>query len=222
MAVLVQEQVAGVFSGVAFSRDPVSRCGDAVAIEALPGEAAQVVSGQVTPERYHVSVSSELATLDWRSPATGQDERLVVSGDSGDVPLSLLRRVAVLARQLEQRLQNVPQDLEWSYDGDRLWVLQARPISTLLPIWTRQIAAEVIPGFIRPLTWSINRPLTCGVWGEIFSIVCWAIALTDWISAKPPPSTIPVPISTPPSSGIFSDAWDFPQKVWPSSPKGLL
>ncbi|USR89661.1 glycerol-3-phosphate acyltransferase [Phormidium yuhuli AB48] len=171
MAVLVQEQVAGVFSGVAFSRDPVSRCGDAVAIEALPGEAAQVVSGQVTPERYHVSVSSELATLDWRSPATGQDERLVVSGDSGDVPLSLLRRVAVLARQLEQRLQNVPQDLEWSYDGDRLWVLQARPISTLLPIWTRQIAAEVIPGFIRPLTWSINRPLTCGVWGEIFSIV---------------------------------------------------
>jgi pyruvate,water dikinase len=31
--------------------------------------------------------------------------------------------------------------------------------------------AEVIPGVIRPLTWSINRPLTCGVWGEIFTLV---------------------------------------------------
>lgn len=171
MVVLVQEQVAGVFSGVAFSRDPVSRCGDEVAIECLPGEAAQVVSGQVTPERYHLTVSPDLAALDWRSPTTGQDDRLAVRGDEGDVPVSLLRRVAVLARQLEQRLQNVPQDIEWSYDGETLWLLQARPITTLLPIWTRQIAAEVIPGFIRPLTWSINRPLTCGVWGEIFTIV---------------------------------------------------
>ena len=48
----------------------------------------------------------------------------------------------------------------------------AKPtITTLLPIWTRKIAAEVIPGVIHPLTWSINLPLTCGMWGEIFTIV---------------------------------------------------
>ncbi|MBA4445205.1 pyruvate phosphate dikinase PEP/pyruvate-binding protein, partial [Cylindrospermopsis raciborskii CS-506_C] len=34
-----------------------------------------------------------------------------------------------------------------------------------------KIAAEVIPGVIRPLTWSINLPLTCGVWGKLFTIV---------------------------------------------------
>lgn len=49
--------------------------------------------------------------------------------------------------------------------------MQSRPITTLLPIWTRKIAAEVIPGIICPLTWSINRPLTCGVWGDIFTVV---------------------------------------------------
>ncbi|HEY9864128.1 MAG TPA: PEP-utilizing enzyme, partial [Candidatus Obscuribacterales bacterium] len=43
--------------------------------------------------------------------------------------------------------------------------------TNLYPIWTRTIAAEVIPGVIPPLTWSINRPLTCGVWGEIFTLV---------------------------------------------------
>ena len=45
-----------------------------------------------------------------------------------------------------------------------------------MPIWTRKIAAEVIPGVIRPLTWSINRPLTCGVWGDLFTTVLKARA----------------------------------------------
>jgi pyruvate,water dikinase len=83
----------------------------------------------------------------------------------------LVEQVALLARQLEDRYHGIPVDIEWSYDGQQLWLLQARPITTLQPIWTRKIAAEVIPGLIRPLTWSINRPLTCGVWGEIFTIV---------------------------------------------------
>ncbi|OAB62381.1 pyruvate phosphate dikinase PEP/pyruvate-binding protein [Leptolyngbya valderiana BDU 20041] len=171
MAVLVQQQIRGVFSGVAFSRDPILRCGDAVAIEALPGAASQVVSGQVTPERYRVFVPDEYASLDWNDEETGKCPELVVDGEPGDVPQGMLRRVAVLVRQLERRFQQVPQDVEWSFDGQHLWLLQSRPIPTLLPIWTRKIAAEVIPGCIRPLTWSINRPLTCGVWGDIFSIV---------------------------------------------------
>lgn len=163
MAVLIQKQVRGVFSGVAFSRDPITRQGDAVVIEGLPGDAVQVVSGQVTPEQYLVDVrSDDLETLDAAS--------LPVAA-IGDLPPALVKQVARLARQLEAEYHGVPQDIEWSYDGQTLWVLQSRPITTLLPIWTRKIASEVIPGLIRPLTWSINRPLTCGVWGEIFTLV---------------------------------------------------
>jgi pyruvate,water dikinase len=101
---------------------------------------------------------------------------LEVEGE-GDVPSALIEQVAFLARQLENQYHGIPQDIEWSYDGQTLWLLQSRPITTLLPIWTRKIAAEVIPGLIRPLTWSINRPLTCGVWGEIFTVVLGARAL---------------------------------------------
>jgi hypothetical protein len=36
LAVVVQQQVGGRFSGVAFSRDPIARCGDGVLIEACP------------------------------------------------------------------------------------------------------------------------------------------------------------------------------------------
>ncbi|MEB3179747.1 MAG: glycerol-3-phosphate acyltransferase [Nostocaceae cyanobacterium] len=166
MAVLIQKQVRGVFSGVAFSRDPITQQGDAVVIEALPGSAQQVVSGQVTPEQYRVIVNSDLP----QDLQTSNYTSLAVEGE-GDVPPHLLQQVAYLARHLENRFHGIPQDIEWSYDGEKLWLLQARPITTLIPIWTRKIAAEVIPGLIRPLTWSINRPLTCGVWGEIFTLV---------------------------------------------------
>jgi len=163
MAVLVQRQVAGAFSGVAFSRDPIRRQGEAVVIEALPGRADQVVSGRVTPESYRVWLPESL-------DEAADSEAFPVEG-TGDVPLAVIRRVARLTRQLETHFHGIPQDVEWSDDGQQTWILQSRPITTLLPIWTRKIAAEVIPGFIRPLTWSINRPLTCGVWGEIFTIV---------------------------------------------------
>jgi len=178
MAVLIQKQVCGVFSGVAFSRDPVTQQSDVVVIEALPGGANRVVSGQVTPEQYRVSVietqsiASLLRQRSWVLPEelVRATNELLVEGE-GEVPLALIRQVAFLARHLESHYHGIPQDIEWSYDGQTLWLLQSRPITTLLPIWTRKIAAEVIPGLIRPLTWSINRPLTCGVWGEIFTLV---------------------------------------------------
>jgi pyruvate,water dikinase len=180
MSVLIQKQVSGVFSGVAFSRDPITQQGDAVVIEALPGEASRIVSGQFTPEQYRVIVTPADLESNLQSDRTippqhpfwvlPEDLELEVEG-SGDLPPRLIQQVAYLARQLEGRYHGIPQDIEWSHDGQSLWLLQSRPITTLQPIWTRKIAAEVIPGQIRPLTWSINRPLTCGVWGEIFTLV---------------------------------------------------
>ncbi|MGB3300444.1 MAG: PEP/pyruvate-binding domain-containing protein, partial [Phormidesmis sp.] len=170
MNVLVQPHISGEYSGVAFSRDPVTQVSGAVVVEALPGEASQVVSGKTTPERYQVEVGDQFITADdWRLPS---ELTLPVSGEAkGRTPTNLIQQVAYLARHLENRFHGIPQDIEWTFDGEQLWVLQSRPITTLLPIWTRKIAAEVIPGVIRPLTWAINQPLTCGVWGELFTLV---------------------------------------------------
>lgn len=159
MAVIVQIQILGQFSGIAFSRDPTSGEGENVAIEGLPGPATNVVSGQFTPERYLVRVPNE---------GQPQTTELEIKGETGQIPAELIRQVAVVVREIEAHYHGVPQDMEWTYDGQTLWVLQTRPITTLLPIWTRRIAAEVIPGVIRPLTWSINNPLTSGVWADLF------------------------------------------------------
>ena len=186
MTVLVQPHIFGTFSGVAFSRDPVTHTGDSVVIEALAGDASQVVSGQVTPERYQVEISEQTFEAQTNEPVANSTdwhlpENLSLAIDSPKAalqiqqrdrpPEALIAQVAYLARHLERSFHGIPQDVEWTFDGEQLWVLQSRPITTLMPIWTRKIAAEVIPGVIRPLTWSINRPLTCGVWGQLFTSV---------------------------------------------------
>ena len=166
MAVLIQQQITGVYSGVAFSRDPVNAFTQGVAIEALPGQASQVVSGRVTPLRYEVKV-----TGDGEGKGERESRVICLNGDDDAIPKEILESVAIIAREMETLFKGIPQDIEWTYDGTKLWLLQVRPITNLQPIWTRKIAAEVIPGQIPTLTWSVNQPLTCGVWGEIFTLV---------------------------------------------------
>lgn len=151
MAVLIQRQIQGVISGVLFTRSPVD--GQALVLESLAGGADRVVSGQVTPDQF------------FQDRASGQEQG--VCGLPDEVRGDLI----AMALRIEQFFEEVPQDIEWIWDGRELWIVQSRPITNLLPLWTRTIAAEVIPGLVRPLTWSINQPLTCGVWGEVFKIV---------------------------------------------------
>ena len=181
MTVLVQPHIFGTFSGVAFSRDPIAHMGSTVVVEALPGAASQVVSGKITPERYQVNIDESTFELfdsstPWKLPARVELEvqpakEQPVAHQTYKAPPELISQIAYLTRHIERQFHGIPQDVEWTFDGEQIWVLQSRPITTLIPIWTRKIAAEVIPGVIRPLTWSINQPLTCGVWGRLFTSV---------------------------------------------------
>ena len=160
MSILIQRYVEGQVSGVAFSRHPLHG-GEQIVIEALPGGAEAVVGGTQTPVHWEIPRSS--GTIDC-------DEYCEAAADNL-LPASVLHELVGTILAIEALFDGVPQDVEWIWDGDRIWIVQSRPISTLQPVWTRTIAAEVIPGAIHPLTWSINRPLTCGVWGDIFSVV---------------------------------------------------
>ncbi|NJK64593.1 MAG: PEP-utilizing protein, partial [Synechococcaceae cyanobacterium SM2_3_1] len=153
MAVLIQRQVESKVAGVAFSRHPLDGSPQLV-LEALPGRAA-VVSGRQTPLHLDIPLTSDSSAL--------PSQPLL--------PEAVLQQLIQFVKQIEAHFHGLPQDIEWVWDGEQIWILQSRPITNLRPIWTRTIAAEVIPGAIPPLTWSINRPLTCGVWGDIFKLV---------------------------------------------------
>ncbi|MEG5062840.1 glycerol-3-phosphate acyltransferase [Microcoleus sp. B3-A4] len=160
MAVLIQPYIDSEFAGVMFSRNPLDG-GSQIIIEALPGGAEAVVGGQITPVHLEIDFSTPESL----------EESLSEFENNSIIDKSLIAKLVNQAQAIEAFFHGIPQDIEWSWDGEKVWILQSRPITNLQPFWTRTIAAEVIPGAIRPLTWSINRPLTCGVWGEIFQLV---------------------------------------------------
>ncbi len=195
MAVLIQPYIDSKFAGVMFTRNPLDG-GSQIIIEALPGGAESVVGGQFTPVHleidFRTSETLEKSLIEIGESETGffYENTSSPSADSVKNPVSLVgvrksceletnliidksvvAELVKLAQAIEAFFHGIPQDIEWSWDGEKIWILQSRPITNLQPFWTRTIAAEVIPGAIRPLTWSINRPLTCGVWGEIFKVV---------------------------------------------------
>ena len=122
MAVLVQPMVEAKAAGVAFSAHPVSGARDQVVVNAVAGLGDRLVSGEATPSQWVV----------------GKD---LVEGTPGVLAPSQVLSVADLARDVEARF-GVPQDIEWAFDHDTLWLLQARPI-TALPEPIEPIAIEV-------------------------------------------------------------------------------
>jgi pyruvate,water dikinase len=114
VAVVVQRQVPATRAGVAFSRDPV-RGDDAVLIECAPGSGEAVVSGEVTPDRYRVA---------------GDRVRARAAGAVRTLRDDEAREVAGLVRRAEAGF-GTPVDVEFCFEGRRLWLVQCRPITTV-------------------------------------------------------------------------------------------
>lgn len=141
MAVLVQQQIASDVSIVAFSANPVSRRRDEIVVTASWGLGESVVGGTVTPDTWIVDHSGEQL----REERIGDKRRMTIASEDGsrevDVPRVLrnvpslsweqVAEVARLAAQLEGKT-GYPVDIECAYAGGRLYLLQCRPITTLL------------------------------------------------------------------------------------------
>ena len=143
MAVVVQQMINSEQSGVAFTADPNTGARDRVVVEAAFGLGEVVVSGEVEPDTYVV----DKQTHDILDVRIGHKDFKIVRGVDGhdhDVPLgpeqadarvlddAQLKRVAELAIAIE-RHNECPQDVEWAIAGGNVWLVQARPITTLHP-----------------------------------------------------------------------------------------
>ncbi len=141
IAVVVQKMVQSDRSGVMFSVDPATENRDRVIIEGALGLGEVVVGGQVEPDTY--TVSRERHTV--LSTRVGHQSHKIVRGPDGrDQRIDLdglegARRVltddevvqlADLAVRVEEHYGK-PQDMEWAYEGDDLFLVQTRPITTL-------------------------------------------------------------------------------------------
>jgi len=144
MAVLVQTMVAATVAGVAFTADPVTGERDVVVLDAVPGVAARLVGGEVTPDRWVVRAERAERAAGAREPAALDAESALA--------------VARMARAVAGRWP-APQDIEWALAGGEPVLLQARPI-TALPVPPVPVDVAVPPGYWTRESTHARRPWT--------------------------------------------------------------
>jgi pyruvate, water dikinase len=150
LAVLVQKMVDASVSGILFTKDPNTGENHMI-IEAAFGLGEAVVGGEVTPDHYVV----DGATLKLVHKQISEQKIQVLRGPEGgnvreDVPAAQrkvqklpdhrLQRLVSLARVIESHYRR-PMDIEWCGDHDSLYVVQARPVTTI-PTSTAPAGAE--------------------------------------------------------------------------------
>lgn len=117
MAVLVQRMVNADTAGVAFSANPVTGDRGECVVNAVRGLGERLVSGEATPDEW---------------VARG-DNLICLSAPEDAITLSQARAIVGLARRVESHF-GTPQDIEWAIANGEIFLLQARPITTLIGI----------------------------------------------------------------------------------------
>jgi len=142
LAVVVQRMIDSDKSGVMFSKDPTMSTNHLI-VEAVFGLGEGIVSGTITPDTYILSRNSdELKIL---SKTIGTKKVAITRNSAGDSQTVKLReekakqqvlkefeinRLAEIAIKLEEHYKK-PQDIEFAIEGEGIYIVQTRPITTL-------------------------------------------------------------------------------------------
>lgn len=103
IAVVIQEMVKPEYAGVLFTKDPVTG-DDTPVTEYVKGLGEVLVSGRADPTR------------------------LVLDGSEQAAPFDTTELIK-LTKKVEE-LFSTPQDIEWAWADGKMWLVQARPITT--------------------------------------------------------------------------------------------
>ena len=185
MAVVIMPLLPAVASGIAFTRDPHSGRDDRLVIHAQWGFAETLVGGQAEGDEIVLTEEPEddrLTLFSYRigskalttgpSPGGGthniepplSQRTSAVLGEPETLELGELVRDAALALNFAEPAY----DVEWVWDGDRFWLVQARPITTAgrntypalaaqPDIWSRGNTCEVLPEPLSAIDWCNSR-----------------------------------------------------------------
>src|SRR5258706_3405780 len=174
IAVIVQVQIASETAGVGFSLNPVTNNYDEAIFNSNFGLGETVVSGIVTPDTFTVNKTD----LKIKEKLLGKKEHAIFltptgkkseKKDSKENKFSLSDSQVIELTKLIIRVENLyqkPIDIEWAYADNKLYLLQARPITTYIPLSSELITkpgekkrlyvdmASTIQGLYQPISTS--------------------------------------------------------------------
>ena len=150
IAVPVQRMVQSEASGVMFTLDPITNDRSKIVIEAVYGLGETIVSGEVTPDLYVVDKEGleisdkKLARQEWqlvRNSKRGKDlekantrvavlEAVQAKQKFSDDDITALAKIG---KRIEDHYA-FPQDIEWAKEGEDIFIVQTRPVTTMKDI----------------------------------------------------------------------------------------
>jgi pyruvate, water dikinase len=153
LAVVVQRMVDSDKSGVIFSRDPTNQSKNII-LEAVFGLGEGIVSGTITPDEYIITRELEILTKNI------SDKKIAITRDSGGGQTTIklspekskqqvlkeyeIKKLAEISLRLEEHYKK-PQDIEWAIEGEEIFVVQTRAVTTIgKKTEETSIAGEVI------------------------------------------------------------------------------
>ncbi len=179
MAVVVQEMIDGVASGVTFTVNPATSYDDEILVTSVFGLGEGLVSGTLDSDQFiclkkegypviEKNLADKVEKLVFDREKNYGTVTVAVAADQAKKPSlteAQLRSIATVCHRIEGSYHNVPQDIEWTIDGEgRVRILQARPITTIdrpvpserqyTTIWDNSNIVESYSGVTTPLTFS--------------------------------------------------------------------
>lgn len=176
-AVLIQQAIDPAVSGVAFGADPVTGRRNIIVISSVYGLGTSLVSGESNADTFYLDRQGQVIQ---RQITKKEKKHQLKSGlEAGiaiaEIPATLSKKSSLTTEQIREIAKLVlrcnqtfgsPQDIEWAIVGDRLYILQSRPITALPKIarptgtynlWDNSNIAESYNGVTTPLTFSFAR-----------------------------------------------------------------
>lgn len=135
MAVVIQPVICGEVSGVCFSQSPLNH--EQAVIEAVYGMNQGLVDGKIEPDRWFLSrASAEIVSVN----AVPRKDKIVIDGTlcSREIAIAERDRLPLKNEQVKEVLDlslasekfyQQPQDVEWTFSRQELYLLQSRPIT---------------------------------------------------------------------------------------------
>ncbi|GAB4014701.1 phosphoenolpyruvate synthase [Spirosoma migulaei] len=142
LAVVVQKMVFPQSAGILFTADPVSGNRKVVSIDASFGLGEALVSGLVNADNVKVRngeiidkkiSTKKLAIYAAKDGGTKEQDIEPEQQNSQTLTDEQILQLERIGRTIETHFGS-PQDIEWCFVGDTVYVVQSRPITTLYPI----------------------------------------------------------------------------------------
>lgn len=186
-AVLVQRMVDADAAGVAFSADPVSGRRRIAIVSAVWGIGTQLVGGDEDSDTWTVKddviLNRKIATKRYAHRAGPEREVAVAVPDDIRSKPALSDEQVVEVAELARKCADYfgcPQDVEWAVRQGEVYLLQSRPVTTLvgkvdpdgeLAVFDNSNIAESYGGITTPLTFSFARRAYAGVYEEFCKLM---------------------------------------------------